>query len=102
MPTLSKKKAVEALREEVCKARPDDLVEIHNELFPGEPTTEKAAQRDPGTLTAKILGHIEAGLEVEEILGLWGVVFPGSRDVWYDEEKNRVHYEKDEEAVPTE
>ena len=102
MQTLTKKKAVEALTEEVRKAPPDDLVEIYNELFPREPTTEKAAERDPRSLTTKILGHIENGLEVEEILDLWRVVFPGSREVWFDEEKNRLHYEQDEEAVQAE
>jgi len=102
MPTLTKKRAVEALTAEVRKARPDDLVEIHNELFPREPTTEKAAERDLRSLTAKILNHIEKGLEVEEILDLWRVVFPDAREVWYDEEKNRLHYQTDEEAVQAE
>ena len=38
-------------------------------------------------------------LEIEEILGLWGVIFPRDREVWYDEEKRKFNYQRDESAV---
>lgn len=99
MPAITKKKAVEALVTEVEKAHADDLVEIHNELFPSEPTTEAEVGHDLLALRAKILEHIKGGLEVEEILDLWGVIFPAHRDLWYDEEKKRLHYEEKAEAI---
>jgi hypothetical protein len=98
VPAISKKKAVEALVAEAAKAHADDLVEIHNELFPEEPTTEQAAGRDLAALRAKVLAHMKS-LEIEEILGLWGVVFPQDREVWYDEEKQKFNYQKGEAAM---
>ena len=41
--------------------------------------------------------HIRSGLEAEEIVDLWNVVFPGDRNVWYNEEDDEIHY--NEEAV---
>jgi hypothetical protein len=99
VPAITKKKAVAALRAEVVRARADDLVEIHNELFPEEPATEQAADEDREALRARVLDHMKR-LEIEEILGLWGVVFPRDREVWYDEEKKKINYERGEAAVP--
>lgn len=100
MAAIAKKKAVEALVTEVEKAHADDLVEIHNELFPSEPTTEAEVGHDLAALRTKILEHIKRGLEIEEILDLWNVIFPAHRDLWFDEEKKRLHYEEKAEAVP--
>jgi hypothetical protein len=102
MPILTKKKAVEAITAEVHRGTPADLAEIHNELFPRFPITVKEAERDPAAVSAKVLKHIEAGLEIEEILDLWHMLFPGHRDSWFDEEKKKFHFEKAEEAVETE
>lgn len=99
MPTFAKKQAVKAIAEEVRKSRLDDLVEIYNELFPRERTTMEAAGHDPGALTARILQHIEAGLEIEEVIDLYWIMFPEYRRLEYDEETNRFHCEKREEGV---
>jgi hypothetical protein len=77
----------------------DDLVEIHNELFPETPTTEQTANAGLEGLRTKVLGHMKS-LEIEEILGLWGVVFPQDRQVQYDEEKKKFNYQRGEASVP--
>jgi hypothetical protein len=99
MPTLTKKQAVKAITEEVRRASPDDLVEIFNELFPQERTTLAAAGHDPEALSARILEHIEAGLEIEEIIDLYWIIFTDYRRLQYDEETNKFHYEKRGESV---
>ena len=82
MATITKRQAVDRLTEAIRKARPDDLVEIHNELFPEKPTTD-----------------IDNGLEVEEILDLWHVIFPKHRTVWFEEEEGLLHYAERIEQV---
>lgn len=85
MPALSKNEASEKLARGVEKAKPSDLPEIYSELFP-----EKAPSAH---LDAKeIAKHIRNGLEAEEIVDLWNVVFPEDRNVWYDEEAKSIHF----------
>src|SRR5712664_902024 len=92
MATITKRQAVDRLTEAVKEAHPDDLVEIHNELFPEKPTTEDEAKEDPSALVKKIVAHIDDGLEVEEILDLWHVIFPKDRGLWFDEDECLLHY----------
>lgn len=92
MPTITRDRAVHLLTGAVQKAHPDDLAEIYNELFPEEPTTEGEARKAPGTLVQRVVDHINNGLEVEEILDLWNVIFPEHHDVWFDEEGDTFHY----------
>jgi hypothetical protein len=40
-------------------------------------------------------------LEIEEILDLWRIVFPQERDISYDEEQNKFHYQRGKPAMPT-
>ena len=79
--------------------QPDDLVEIYNELFPEQPTTEHEAKEDPSALVKKIVAHIDRGLEVEEILDLRYVILPKHRRVWFDEEEGLIHYDEEIEPV---
>jgi hypothetical protein len=90
MPALKKNQAVEKLVEEVARAKPAALAEIYAELFP-----EKPAPAAP--IAADLAQHIRNGLEAEEIVDLWNVVFPADRNVWYDEEYEKFHH--DEEAI---
>ncbi|HEY7330665.1 MAG TPA: hypothetical protein VH592_23700 [Gemmataceae bacterium] len=99
MPAITKDRAVHLLTKAIEKAHSDDLVEIYNELFPEQPTTESAAKTAPGTLVQRILDHINRGLEIEEILDLWNVIFPEHHDVWFDEQESRFHYEEDRQPV---
>jgi hypothetical protein len=99
MATITKRQAVDRLTQAVKEAHPDDLVEIHNELFPEKPATEDEANEDPALLVVKIVAHIENGLEVQEILDLWNVIFPKHRRVWFDEDDGMIHYDEKIEPV---
>jgi hypothetical protein len=90
MPALSTKEAAERLAKVVEKVKPTLLSEIHAELFP-----EKPAAGSP--TAAYLASHIRSGLEAEELVSLWNVVFPADRNVWYDEEDEKIHY--NEEAI---
>lgn len=86
MLALTKEQATEKLAEEVEKARPTALSEIYAELFP-----EKPAVRIPSA--SELAARVRAGLEWEEVVDLWNVVFPKDRNVWYDEEDDKLHYD---------
>ncbi len=88
MPALSTSEAAERLAKEVEQATA--LSEIYAELFP-----EKPAMVTP--TAADLAQHVRSGLEAEELVDLWNVVFPADRNVWYDEEDEKIHY--NEEAV---
>jgi hypothetical protein len=99
MATITKRQAVDRISEAVKEAHPDDLVEIHNELFPEKPTTEEEVKADPSALIKTIVAHINSGLEVQEILDLWNVIFPKHRNVWFDEDEDLIHYDEKIEPV---
>jgi hypothetical protein len=96
---MTKQQAVDRLTQAVRTAQPDDLAEIHNELFPEKPTTEAEAKKYPSALVEKILAHIENGLEVDEILDLRFVILPKHRGIWFDEEEGLIHYDEKIEPV---
>jgi hypothetical protein len=85
MPAISKNQAAEKLAKGVEKAKPSDLAEIYAELFPEKVSSTAATASD-------LAQHIRDGLEAEEIVDLWNVVFPEDRNVWYDEESKEIHY----------
>lgn len=99
MATITTQQAVDRLTQAVEKAKPDDLVEIHNDLFPEKPTTENDATKNPSALVEKILAHIDSGLEIEEILDLSYVIIPKRRRVWFDEDEGLIHYDEKIEPV---
>ena len=99
MATITNRQAVDRLTHAVKEAHPDDLVEIHNELFPEKPITEDEAKQDPSTFVQKIAAHIDRGLEMEEILDLRYVILPKHRRVWFDEEEGLIHYDEEIEPV---
>ena len=99
MATILKQQAIERVTQAVREARPDDLAEIYNELFPEKPTSEGEANRDSAALVQKVLAHIDNGLEVQEILDLWNVIYPRHREVWYDEDEGLIHYDEEIESV---
>ena len=83
MPSLSRDEATEKLARGVEKAKPTDLPEIYSELFPESSATAP-------TVASEIAKYIRSGLEAEEIVDLWNVVFPEDRNVWYDEELKAI------------
>jgi hypothetical protein len=88
MPALSKNQAAERLAEVVEKAKATALAEIYAELFPEQPAVAPPCASD-------LARHIRSGLEAEEIVDLWNVVFPQDRNVWYDEHGNEIHYNEE-------
>lgn len=88
MPALSKAEAVEKLAKSIEQAKQSDLAEIYSELFPEVPLS-------PSPLARDIAHHVRSGLEAEEIVDLWNVVFPKDRNVWYDEESESIRYNEE-------
>jgi hypothetical protein len=85
MLAIPKKEAVERLALAVEKATADDLVQIYTELHPANPLPDVTGQKAEH-LAEELAAHIRAGIEPEEIVDLWNVVFPAGRIVYYDEE----------------
>jgi hypothetical protein len=102
MATITTDRAAEMLNEAVQKAQPDDLAEIYNELFPESPTTEEKAIAGPQVLLAKITKHIQRGLEIEEILDLWNVVFPEHHGIRLEEDGRLQYNENHQPLIPAE
>jgi hypothetical protein len=88
VPEISKAKAVDRLVKGVEKATPDVLPEVYSELFPETPSPSSLVVGD-------IIKQIKTGLAEEEIVGLWNVVFPEDRNVWYNEEDKTFHYNQE-------
>jgi len=85
MSALSIKGAAERLARAVEKAKPSTLGEVYAELYPEQPPSAPPP-------VGKIAQHIEAGLEAEEIVDLWNVLFPEDHDVYYNEETRAIHF----------
>lgn len=88
MPVLSRNAATERLATDVERARPSDLPEIYAELFPEGP-------RGTTPVASEIARLIRSGIEAEEIVDLWNVVFPEDHNVWYDEEDRAIHFNEE-------
>jgi hypothetical protein len=88
MPALSKSDAAEKLARGVERAKASDLPEIYSELFP-----ESTSVTPPNA--SEIAKQIRNGLEAEEIVDLWNVVFPEDRNVWYDEETESIRFNEE-------
>lgn len=95
MPAITRNEAVSRISGEIERSASDDLVEIHNELFPD---AASLADEDDQLIGA-IRDRIQAGLEVEEIVDLWNIVFPKDRNVWYDDENESLHFNEEPEYV---
>ena len=93
MPALLKDEAVEKLARAVEKSEVSDLAEIYWELFPEEPIPIPLAAND-------IARHIREGLEAEEIVDLWNVMFPSDSNVWYDEGSESIRFNEEMVGYP--
>lgn len=103
MATVSKDQAIELLTKEVEEnLHADDLVEVCNELFPDDPHREAEAHDDTSPLIEQLVDHLNSGLETEEIVDLWNLIFPRHRNVWYDEEEKIIHFHEESETQYTE
>lgn len=95
MPTVAKAEAVERLAQAISQAGDDDLAEIYTELHPERPAPAAAATTKE-SLVRELLEDVHRGIEAEEIVDLWNVVFPQDWDVWYDEEEAVFRYNEAE------
>ena len=89
MPTIQKHEALGKLADVVEKAKATTLAEFTPSSFPRNmPCLCHLLLSSPNTSTS--------GLEAaEEIVDLWNVVFPATRNVWYDEEDEKIHYNEE-------
>lgn len=99
MATISVPAASEKLTHAVEDMHADDLLQVYNELFPDEPATEDDAYDDVTPLVEQVVDHIGRGLEPEEVVDLWNVVFPKDREVYFNEEENLLHFAEDEQPA---
>ncbi len=99
MPTVTMKDAIQRVASGIPQFQGDDLIEIYNEFFPETPMSLDVPQVNRTDLLAAIMKHVQDGLEVEEIVDVWNVIFPEDRNVWYDEETNTVHFNEEPEHV---
>src|SRR5437868_1200971 len=103
MPVVTKEQALELLTNEVQKHfDADELLEVYDEVFPDHPYPEEEASKDPTPLIEELVEHIQGESRIEEVLDLWGLIFPRHRNVWYNEEEERIHYNEEAEALSAE
>jgi hypothetical protein len=103
MPVVTKEQALELLTTEVQeKLGADELLEVYNEAFSDDSYTAEEVEEDSGPLIEQLVDHINGGLEIDEVMDLWGLIFPKHRNVWYDDEEERIHYNEEPEVVPSE
>ncbi len=103
MPVVSREQALDLLTKEVeNNLDADNLLEVCNELFPDDPYTEEEAHKDVTPLIEQIVSHIHRGLEIEEIVDLWNLIIPNHRNVWYNEEEAKIHYDEETESLHAE
>lgn len=91
MLSIEKTLALEKLAKAVENSSADNLVEVHAELFPARPlpNVTSAAIEHLGRTLAQ---HVREGLEPEEMVDLWNVVFPTNRNVYFDDEDQTLRY----------
>jgi hypothetical protein len=85
MPAIPLEDAVEQLAQAVEKATPEDLLVIFTELFPTKPLPD-VSSASSAAVAAELARHIRTGVEPEEVVDLWNLVYPSARNVYYDEE----------------
>jgi len=103
MPVITKAQALELMTTEVQeKLGADELLEVYNEVFPDDPSTAEEAEEDSWPLIEQLVDHINGGQAIDEVMDLWGLIFPKHHNVWYDDEEERIHFNEEPEAVPFE
>lgn len=99
MSQISEVVATQRLSSEIEKLSWDDIVEIHNELFPLQPLSVESESKDADEVRKKVMNRLAEGLESEEIIDLWNVVFPRDRNVWFDDEQVCVRFNEEPQQV---
>ena len=96
MPAIKKDQAISKLTAAIHDLQSDDIVDVYNELFPEYPSDATSVKRDLPGFQKRIFDHIDLGLEAEEILDLWRVLFPKDRRLHFNEETDEFTYEDQE------
>jgi hypothetical protein len=91
MPAIPMKEAVERLARAVEEASSEDLVQYYAELYPEKPLPDVSGV-NAAVLATVMAAHIREGIEPEEVVDLWYVIFPTSRNVCYDVEDGTLRY----------
>ena len=99
MSQISEVVATQRLSSDIEKFSWDDIVEIHNELFPLQPHSVECESKDADEVRKKVMNRLAEGLESEEIIDLWNVVFPRDRNVWFDDEQACVRFNEEPQQV---
>lgn len=102
MPAVTQDQALQLLSAEVQKYETDELLEVYNEVFPAHPSSLRKARKDPSPLVRELIEYIHSGLEIDQIIDLWGVILPRDHHLWYNEIEETIHYNEETESVPYE
>jgi hypothetical protein len=92
MPAINLEAATVKLAHAVEGMDADDVFQFYNELYPATPASGDSLATIQVPLRQQIVEHINAGLEPEEVVDLWGVAFPKDRAVYFNEEDGLLHY----------
>jgi hypothetical protein len=95
MPTIARTEALEQLAKEVERFAPDELLEVYNEMFPKNPSTEEAVRKDPRPLVERIVTYLKS-LEMDMLVLMWRLIFIKHSDAWYNEEDDLIYFDEEE------
>ena len=73
------------------------LLEVHNEVFPDNPSTMEEAEKDRSPLVKRLVDYINSR-ELDEIMSLWTLIFTQYSGVWYNEVEELIQYADKAEA----
>jgi hypothetical protein len=100
MTGMTRDEAVERMLKGIEGLDANDLVEVYNELFPRTPVKHKDINGDGARLLGPILDYIHRGLELDEIMDLWPVVFSGVRSLYWDEVDEKFYPNPELQPLP--
>src|SRR4051794_28885982 len=85
VPAVTHEEAIQLLTKAArADLPPDDLPQVYREVFPRGPAP------DGRPLTEAIVQHL-VGLQPDELVDLWRLFRPDDRNVWYNEEEERIY-----------
>src|SRR5262245_41011385 len=96
MPTLTMGQAVELLTSRIeSDLAVEDLLWIHNEIFPEEPVTDEEIDEDYSPVLERIVAYINDDGDLEGLVGVWELAFWGVHsDIMCDLAEQTIAYEK--------
>jgi hypothetical protein len=93
MPTVTLDQARKMMAAEVEQFATDELLEVHNEVFPDRPFTLAEAEKDRTPLIDRLVAHINSRLEIDQLVELFKLIFIiKHRNVWFNEEEDLLYF----------